>query len=64
MQPEEAVQIKHCVARDIDRRPHGVISRLAVRNHDIQTVGRAPLEDDHQPLVARRQLRPPKRRPA
>ena len=53
MQAEEAVQIKHRAARNIDGRPHGVIGLLAVRHHDIQTVGRASLEDDHQPLVAR-----------
>ena len=53
MQSEEAVEVNHRVARNIDRRPHGVVGRLAVRDHDIQSVRRAALEDDHQPLVAR-----------
>ena len=50
--PKKAIQIDHRVTRNIDRWPHGVVSLLAVRDHDIQTVGRASLKDDHQPLVA------------
>ena len=57
MQSEEAVEINYRVARNIDRRPHGVICRLAMRDHDIQSVGRAPLEDDHEPLVSRAAVR-------
>ncbi len=57
MQSEEAVEIDDRVARNIDRRPHGVVSLLAVRNHDVQSVGRAALEDDHQPLVCRCRVR-------
>src|SRR6267378_8183011 len=53
MEAEESVEVNHRVARDIDRRPHGVISLLAMRDHDIQTISRASLENDHQPLVTR-----------
>src|SRR5579863_10123733 len=53
MQPEESVQIKHRLARNIDARPHRVILRLAVRDHDVQTIGRAALEDDDQAFRAR-----------
>ena len=58
MQPEEAVEIDHRVARNIDGRPHGVICLLAMRDHNIQSIGRAALEDDHQSLVSQRRLRP------
>ncbi len=51
VEAEKAVQVNYRVTRDIDGWPHGVISLLAVRNHDIEAVGRAPLEDDHEAFV-------------
>src|ERR1022692_1096372 len=56
MQPKESIKIEHSLARNVDARPHGVILRLGMRNHDVQTVGRAALEDHNQPLVARTRL--------
>ena len=53
MKTEKSIEIDDRVARDVDGRTHGVVSRLAVRDHDVQAVGRAPLEDDHQAFVAR-----------
>ncbi len=52
MQAEEAVEIEHGLARNIDAGPHGVVLRLAVRNHDVQAVGRAALKNYDQTLVA------------
>ena len=40
------------VARNVDARPHRVVRRLAVRDDDVEAVGRAALEDYDQPLVA------------
>src|SRR2546425_8340910 len=50
MKSEEAVQVGHCTARNIDGWPHRVISRFAMWNHDVQTIGGAALENDDQPL--------------
>jgi hypothetical protein len=52
MQAEEAVEIEHRLARNVDGGPHGVILRLGVRDDDVQSVGRAALEDDDQALGA------------
>ncbi len=52
MQPEEAVQVNHRIARNIDGWPHGIVGGLAVGNHNIQSVCRASLEDDNQPFFA------------
>ncbi len=51
MQPEKSIEINYRIARNIDRWPHRVIRLLGVRNHDVQSIGRAALEDDDQPLV-------------
>ena len=56
MQSKESVEVNHRATRNVDRRPHGVICRLAVWNHNIQTIRSAPLEDDYQPLVSHRGL--------
>src|ERR1700689_513862 len=56
MQPEEAVEIEHRFAWNIDARPHRVILRLGIRHHDVETVRRAPLKNDHQALIARPRL--------
>ena len=37
-----------------DGGPQVVVGLLAVRHHDVQTIGRAALEDGHQNLLARR----------
>src|SRR5580700_853699 len=52
MQPEKSIKIEHSLARNIDARPHGVILRFAIRHHNIQTISRAALEDNDQPLGA------------
>jgi len=51
MQPEKSVKVDYRIARDVDRRPHRVISLLAVGDYDIESVGGAALEDDNQALV-------------
>src|ERR1051325_10970220 len=53
MQSEEAVEIDHRFARNIDAGPHCIVLRFSVRNDDVEPVGGAALEDDHQALVAR-----------
>ena len=62
MKSEKPVKVKHRVAWDIDGRPHGVVSLFAMRDHDIQTIRRAALKDDHQPLVPAPIRRPRKPR--
>src|SRR5712691_4332229 len=57
MQAEESIEIKHIFARNIDAGPHGVILRLRMRHHNVQSVSRAALEDDDQAFVARARLR-------
>src|SRR5262249_20132195 len=57
MKPEEAIQIKHRRSRNIDRRTHRVVRRLAMRYYNVQSVGRAALKDDHYPFAARAQVR-------
>jgi hypothetical protein len=51
MESEEAVKIDNLVLRDGDCGAHGVVILFAVRDHNVQTVGRAALEDDNQPLT-------------
>src|SRR5450432_1339470 len=53
MQAEKSIQVDHSTTRNVDGRTHGVIGLLAMWHHDIQSVGRASLEDDHKPLVVR-----------
>src|SRR5215472_10509519 len=57
MQPEEAVQVYDAVAAPTgpgngDARAHAVISLLAVRHNDVEPVGGAALEQNHQALAA------------
>ena len=59
MQPKETVQIEHRFLRNIDRWPHRVVRRLAVRHNNVQTIGRAALKDHDQPF---RRARPDQRR--
>ncbi len=56
MQTKESVQIDHRLARDVDVRAHRVILRLAVGNHNVQSVSRAALKNDDQPLCAQTRL--------
>jgi hypothetical protein len=53
MQAEEAIEIEHSLARNIDAGPHGVVLRLGVRYHDIQPIGRTPLKNHDQAPGAR-----------
>src|SRR4051794_33143570 len=53
MQPKEAIQIEHALPRDGDAGAHVVIRLLAVRDYDIQSVGRAALKENDQALRAR-----------
>src|SRR5277367_295150 len=57
MQAEEAIQIDDRLTRNIDARPHRVILRLGVGHHNVQAVGRSPLENHDQALGARPGLR-------
>src|SRR3979411_2526268 len=53
MQAEESVEIENCFAWDVDAGTHGVVLRLAMRDHDIQAIRRAALKDYDQALGAR-----------
>ena len=57
MQPEESIEIKHSLARNIDAGPHRVILRFTVRHHNVQPIGRPALKNHDQPLGARTGLR-------
>src|SRR5579862_4895823 len=48
VQSKEAVEIKHRLARDVDRWPHLIVRSLAMRDNNIETVGCSALKDDHQ----------------
>ena len=52
METEESVQVDHFLARNIDAGAHRIVLRFAMRDHNIQTIGGAALENDNQPLVA------------
>src|SRR5450631_2107914 len=52
MQPEEAVEIDHRLARNIDAGPHGVVLRFGVRDNDVQAVSGAALKNDDEALGA------------
>src|ERR1700722_6340345 len=52
MEAKKTIEINDRAPWDVDGWPHGVIGLLAVWNHDIEAVSRAPLKDDYQPLVA------------
>jgi hypothetical protein len=51
MEPKEAVKIDNLVLRNGDCGSHGVVILFAVRDDSIQTVGRAALENDNEPLA-------------
>ena len=51
MQTEEAVEINHGTARDIDGGAHSIVQLLAVRYDDVEAVGGAALEDHNQTFV-------------
>ena len=63
MQSEEAVEIDHLLTRNIDAGPHRVIRALGVRHNDVQAIGGAALEDNHQPLVRWSRFEPRPRPP-
>jgi len=52
MQSKKAVEIKHGFLRDVDGRPHGVVTRLAVRHNDVESVRRAALENHDESFGA------------
>jgi hypothetical protein len=51
MKPEKSIEIQDIFARDIDRWTHRIISLLAVRHHNVQTIRRAPLKNYHQAFI-------------
>src|SRR3984957_2447866 len=62
MEAKKSIEINDRAPWDVDGWPHGVIGLLAVWNHDIEAVSRAPLKDDYQPLVANSSVDRGKRR--
>src|SRR5208282_6513163 len=62
MQSEKTVEVKHRLPGDVNRRPHRVVTRLAVRHNDVQSVGRTALENDDQALGANPGVSGPKGR--
>src|SRR6266567_2183102 len=60
MQPEESVEIHHLLLGNRNAWSHRVVILLAVRHHNVESIGRAALEDHHQPAIRRqRALRHP-----
>jgi hypothetical protein len=51
VQSEKSIEINDRIARNIDGWPHRIICLLGVRDHDVQSVSSAALEDHDQPLV-------------
>src|SRR5437879_10484462 len=52
VQSKEPVKINHRRTRDSDRRPHLVISWLAMRDNDVQSISRTSLEENDHPLFS------------
>ena len=50
MEAEKPIEIKHFSARNINRGAHRVVRRLAMWDHDVQAIGSATLEDQHDSL--------------
>src|SRR6266478_3409971 len=50
MQSEKAVEGEHGFLRDVDGRPHGVVTGFAVGHNDIEAVGGAALKDYDESL--------------
>src|SRR5882724_7049163 len=50
MKSEKTIQVDHRMAWNMDGWPHRVVSRLAMWNYDVQTIGGAALENNDQPL--------------
>src|SRR5580765_3928327 len=48
VQAEKAIEIEDRFPGNVDAGPHGVVLRLAVRDDDVESVGRTALEDHHQ----------------
>ena len=53
METEEAVEVEHRLARNVDAGPHRVILRLGMRDDDVQSIGGAPLKNDDETFVGR-----------
>ena len=53
MQSEKAVEVEHRFLRDVDGRTHRVVTRLAMRNDDVEAVRGSALKDDDQSLGAK-----------
>src|SRR5215469_18484463 len=53
MQSKKSVEVDHSFPGNVDAWPHRVVSRLAVRDHNVEPVGRAALKDDDQALRSR-----------
>ncbi len=52
MQSEQAVEIEHRLARNVDAGAHRVVLRFGVRDDDVQPIGGAALKDHDQALRA------------
>jgi hypothetical protein len=53
VQAEESVQVEDLILRDGDAGTHLVVILFPVGNHDVEPVGRAALENDHEALAWR-----------
>jgi hypothetical protein len=61
MQSEKSIQVENVFARNVDTRPHPVISLLPMRHDNVQAIRSPALKNDHQPLGTRAGLDRPKR---
>src|SRR6266568_5145297 len=52
MQPEEAIEIEHRLAPDVDAGPHRIVLRLGMRDDDVQPIRSAALKNHDEPLGA------------
>src|SRR5579864_8026503 len=52
MEAEEAIEIEHRPARNVDAGAHCVILRFVMGNDDVQTIRRTALKNHDQPLIA------------
>jgi hypothetical protein len=48
VQSEKSIQVDQLVLRDRDRRPKLVVAALGMGHHDIEAIGRTPLEDHYE----------------
>src|ERR1700722_15523331 len=62
MQSKKSIEIQHCLPRNVNTWPQGIVLGLGVRHYDVQSVGRAALKNDYQAFSADSGLSSPESR--